>query len=553
MIEQQSVPSIPPTLREALLSALGYFVVAIACTLAGYATGHQRLLPQSAEWPTFILFLAVLFPTYANRAILYELKRRDFGDHVLELAWLKSFSIHVPALLLAEGGGLATLLFFYARPPDSSFLTVLTRIIVTVAPMYSIGGRLTLRWPTEDTLFGFLHRSFFPAFATCLTPFVFGYAGYGDTKCCVWAAGCVLFFWGLSFLVRVFRLALFGTMCLVLLAIQQIFWLDAATAGPRCARVIFFGTLMTLAMGVSESWRVSTRVQRDDLFRRAGPFTLREKSLYLGCTNLATSLFLPCFLLTSLHPSTTGLYLITILVLLTIQYCCWFIPGIKKKIEWPVVGIFSGLLLPAIITFETHFPHSDSLHWPIPYSAELSTVITVIWLNGVLLTALTGACIKSISEIRLPRGYSWVSRLEPSITCVCITGSLSAVLSILIAIAAHLAPVSMIEKPRVSALNELYLFVAIACSVVVWSIIFFKTRMEPIFHKEKPPTEATVPPGDGTTQFADIGRVIGGGLNLTRPTTSLIAGLLTVLVVLRGGGHADLALSAGVAITLATM
>jgi 4-hydroxybenzoate polyprenyltransferase len=552
VIAQQTDPSIPPTLREALLSAFGYFIVAIACTLAGYAAGHQHLLPQRSEWPAFVLLFAVLFPAYANRAILYELKLRDFGDHVLELAWLKSFAIHVPALLLAEGGGLATLLFFYAtQPPGSSFIRILTRIAVTAAPMYSMGGRLTARWPSENSLFGFLHRSFFPAFATCLTPFVFGYAGHGDTKCCVWSAGCVLFFWCLSFVCRVFRLALFGTICLILLAVEQVFWLNAATAGARCATVIFFGTLMTLAMGVSESWRVSTRVQRDDIFRKAGSFTPREKSLYVGCTNFATSLFLPCFLLTALHPSTRGLYLVTILILLIAQYCCWFIPGIKRKLEWPTIGIFSGLLLPIIITFETQFPQSDSMHWIVPFSADLSTTLGVIAADVLLLGALTTVLIQSISEIELPEGYSWVSFLVPPIPCVCVTGSLAVVLSILIATASHLASLPLVDKPRMAALNELYLCIALICFAVAWGNILYKNKLEPILHKQR--ASAASARSDEPTRFAEIHRTIKGALMISRPTTSLIAGLLTGLIVFRGSGLAAVAIGAAFSITFATM
>jgi 4-hydroxybenzoate polyprenyltransferase len=541
-------------LREALLSAFGYFIVAIACTLAGYATGHQHLLPLRVEWPTFVLFFAVMFPAYANRAILYELKLRDFGDHILELAWLKSFSIHVPVLLFAEGGGIASLLFLYVTPPsDRSFIKTLTRIIVTAIPMYSIGARLTAKWPRDNALFGFLHRSFFPAFATCLTPFVFGYAGYGDTKCCVWSTGCILLFWALSLRWSVFWLALLGTVCLALLAVEQLFWLDFSIARARCATVIFFGTLMTLAMGVAESWRVCTRVQRNDIFRKVGPFNAREKSLYLGCTNFATSIFLPCFLLTALHPSTKGLYLVTVLALFATLYCFWLLPEVERKLSWPwpTLGVVFGLLVPVIVTFETQFPRSDTVQWIVPLWRDLSTTLGVIASDVTLVAILTSRFIRSISKTELPYGFSWVSFFEPPIPCICLTGTLSGILSILIAIASHLAIGPLVDKPRLAALNDVYMLIAFACAIGVSSHFLYK-KMGQILSKRRPLTAATPPDSEGTIQLGRIFRTLKGTLLLVRPATSLIAGFLAGVVVFRGGGTPYSAFSAGASISLAT-
>ena len=467
--------SAPPTVREALSSAFGYFSVAVACTWAGYATGHQRLVPQYSEWPAYILFLTVLFPPYVNRGILYELKLTEFGNQQFELAWLRSFSIHVPIVLFLQGVGLGTLLFVYTRSEAGIPLVRLAvRIAVTAAPMYVIGARLSARWPKDDSLFGFVHRSFFPAFATCLTPFVFGYAGYGDTKCCVWSAGCVLLLWGISLRVSTSFLFGIGAVCLSLLAIQQLLWINVSTGGWRCAQVIFFGILMTLTMGVSQAWRVTKRVQCDAIFRNAGPFTSREKSFYAGGTNLASALFLPCFLLTALHPSTKKLYLMTILLLVTIQYCCWFIQNIHDKIPWLQAGIFSGLLLPVIVAFETQFPRTANWQGElVPFAVDFSTLITVVTVNGAMFGSLTIAPARNIKKREVPPAYRFVSHLEPPVPCVCITGIVSAVLSSVFVMLAHYAPISDIEKPRMAALEQLYLYVAMVCAALVWGITIY--------------------------------------------------------------------------------
>lgn len=63
-----------PTVGNALVSALGYCGVAVACTAAGHAVGHLSVFPNAQEWRIFLLFFLLLFPAYVSRATLYELK-----------------------------------------------------------------------------------------------------------------------------------------------------------------------------------------------------------------------------------------------------------------------------------------------------------------------------------------------------------------------------------------------------------------------------------------------------------------------------------------------
>src|SRR5437764_5936839 len=116
--------SAPPTLKDAFVSALGYFVAAIASTWAGYAIGHQNAIPAVVnDIPRFIFFLTLLFPAYVNRAILYELKNvRRFGVENQNRHWLKTLSIQFPLVLLLQGLILATTLLLYAEQDANTYL-----------------------------------------------------------------------------------------------------------------------------------------------------------------------------------------------------------------------------------------------------------------------------------------------------------------------------------------------------------------------------------------------------------------------------------------------
>jgi hypothetical protein len=552
MADAKLIPSIPPTLSEALFSALGYFSVVVACTLAGYAVAHRSFLPSKDEWPVFVFFLAVLFPVYMNRAILYELRLGDFGDHAVKLAWLRAFGIQVPLVLLAVGASLGALLLFYAGPPaGSTFVRVVTRVVVTVAPMYFISGRLTLRWPEDVSLFTFIHRSFFPAFATCLTPFVFGYAGYGDTKCCAWAAACVLAYWSLSFVTPVRRFAFVGIACLLSLTLLQLLWMKSTTAPDRCARVVFFGTLMTLAMGVSEAERVTTRILDDDIFRKGGEYQPSEKSFYLGGTNLATALFLPCFWLTAIHPSTTGLYLVLTSVLFTLQYLCWFTRALRSRIPWRTFGVFSGLFLPVVVALGTQFPHTEGWHSRLVLATDLATLLAIISFDVLVVGTLTTFFARSTVKREPPVGYSRLYFFESAIPCVCVTGILSGILSAAIAVAGHLIPVPIGELPRMAALDELYLLAGLLCFIVV-SINSLYTKMRPIFTRIQMRSEQK-DAGANQSCIAKAADILWGSLSLTRLPSSAIAGLLSGMLVFRVLGSIDTATRAGLAMTLTAM
>jgi len=62
--------SAPPTLVVALVSATGYFAVAIACAWAGYALRHQRIFVEGKDLPLLALAVAALLPAYVNRGVL---------------------------------------------------------------------------------------------------------------------------------------------------------------------------------------------------------------------------------------------------------------------------------------------------------------------------------------------------------------------------------------------------------------------------------------------------------------------------------------------------
>ena len=125
----------------------------------------------------------------------------------------------------------------------------------------------------------------------------------------------------------------------------------ADTRLAKCLILCTFGLLLTLAMGVCETWRFTARVLNDIEYRPDGNFAEETKRLYLGGANLATALFLPIFLWTAFHPATTRAYLVAAFILLIIQYIAWFLDRTEtKQTWWPVVGALLGYLYPLVVS-----------------------------------------------------------------------------------------------------------------------------------------------------------------------------------------------------------
>ena len=470
----------PPTPGAAISSALGYFTVAAASSWAGYAVRHQDVYPRYDEIPAFVLFLAVLFPVYVNRAILYELRHIQlFGERDYNRIWLRILSVQLPAVLLAFGGIPAALLILYTRHLTSETpLCTFERVLIGALPLYVMGISLVRRWPDDSQIFNFRFRSFFPAFGTCLMPFAFGYAACDEIRWLLATAALVLAYWFFSLHLRVPAMVIFGTLLLAALAAGQIIGVDSTLSIAHWAQVLFFGTAMTLAMGVSESWRVTARILNDHDIRFSTPYTPEDKDFYLGGANLATALFLPLFLITFLHPSTRSLYGTLLFCLLAGQYLAWlYITARSKWRIWPTIGILFGLMIPTMISFGTRFGRTVELPSFEPLPQEVGGISAVLGFDITMGLILVSAAFLNTQAVTPKSKGNYLSYFLNPTLCICVTGVLSFILSIFILLGNRfLHPRAAIET-RMSELNYIYMLIGLLCCLFM-GVIWMKRKIK---------------------------------------------------------------------------
>lgn len=516
---EQSAP--PPTLFQVLRPASGYWLVSIACTCAGYSISHANIFPPLAEVPYLIAFWLLLIPALVSRAAVYE-QRRLHNLPVATLQWLKNtFAVQVPIVL---GVIWAVHLSWLLIVDRTTFAASSGRLIASASaalPLFCFGGYLVRHWPTNSSLFDFTFRTFFPAVATCLPAFVFGHSlneGYIHS---VVISIMVMVFWMIALRTSTRRLALIGIA--IYLAFCAVFCgIVLAQEGPLYRLIIAtsFGMILTIAMGVSESWRITSRVLKDEEFHPSGRYTQSIKNYYLGGVNIATAVFLPFSLLTVLHPSTNASYVFLLTFLLFTQYILWFSDnGPTKPLPWSSIGIASGLLLPGIISFGTH---TSGLSYD---SLRILTIENLRDQWAVILGLVTGIgylcrhLMPVVSQIR-DKSVSVTDGFLSVTNCITLTGVISGVLAT-IASLIQAGPVILSTglSKKFSLLSYTYSLVTLIC--IAASYIMTNLRNGP----DRTNTLRT----DGADYIAPPKSekpFVRGLTLLTRPLTSLLPGLL---------------------------
>jgi 4-hydroxybenzoate polyprenyltransferase len=542
------VRTTPPTLGQVLFSALGYFLVAVASTWAGYSIAYQRVVPASGNWTGLVLFWMALVPAYVSRAALYEQKSLDsFARDVDNLKWLKkTFSIELPSMLLFLFLADAVYILLHSDLGGDSVSYLIAKIGFAALPMYAMAFRLVKRWPADESLYTFRFRTLFPAFATCLMPFIYGYSNHERFdlySCAAWAI-VLLAFWSLALFVDTVKLAKLGFWVLVVIAVGFIISsLGFDTPMAKWLNIGAFGILMTATMGVSESWRIASRVLNEEDYRPKGKYSNEEKQLYLAGANIATALLLPCFLLTALHPYTNGHYLVFALELLVAQYCLWFLgrtPPLSKGLGWTKAGVVSGLLVPLIVSIGTQ-PGVPPTKFPgiqLPTPWDSFTAIGLLLVPFIYLTKLLMASILPIRGV----GPRVTSKFIVAEHCIALTGVASALIGGCIAIVQIFSEQNM--QKRLAALLIIYTVLSLMCAGITWIIRTWKERNSlPL-----PPStnNPAVPPANWMSRSS-----LWGAIVLIRPVPSLIAGLLAAGAVTRG--ELQWRIRSGVAICALTM
>lgn len=515
-MDSQRDDSVPPALGPTAKSAGGYFAVAMICSIAGYAVGHKNAVPPFPAWRDFELLAAFLFPAYINRAMLYEQASAAFLASKARRKWQHLHSVIVPLLVLLVS---ITMCGLGHRSLLSEW-EVWLGTIVTAAPIYILGAAAAWRWPKNPQIYDFTFRSLFPAFATCMPPFVFGFVGSHNWPALLCFSSTVLLFWLLARQLSTKRFARVGivvfTAAIALLVILAL-WYDAPVA--QWVQAATFGILLTLAMGVSEAWRVTSRVLHRTEFRPAA-YTADELIYYRGGTNAATALFLPCFLITAVHPATTQTYLWSVFFLLIIGYLIWFLDRKPQKSpHWPTIGVLYGLTLPVVVSLCTRI---DGALPPVgPPDKTLATIGSVITISAFLSAPLLYFC--RVLQKRLKPGAILLGCISAR-ACVAITGTSASLILLLIGGAWIVVKVmigtSAAAEARIVQVYVAYLIVIALC--ILYSAISWATRS---FSAKRAMRQD--PPGPVAPSPRILIPTLWYAFQSTRPLPSVAAGVLT--------------------------
>jgi len=393
--------------------------------------------------------------------------------------------------------------------------------MATAAPIYALGAAASWRWPQNPQIYDFTFRSFFPALATCMPSFIFGFVGSHQWAVLLCASATVLLFWALARQISTKRFARIGIIVLIVaIALLVLFALWYDTPVALWLQAGTFGILLTLAMGVSEAWRVTSRILHGTEFRPS-PYSADELIYYRGGANAATALFLPCFLITAVHPATTRTYLWWILLLLIVGYLMWFLDRRPQKSpHWPTIGVVYGITLPVVVSLCTRI--DGSLPLVGPPDQTLTTIGTVLTICAIL--ALPLAYFRRVLVKRLKPGALLLGCMSARV-CVAITGTTASLILLLIGGAWIVVKVmigtSAAAEARIVQVYVAYLIVIALCllySLISWVTRVLNSKREAI--QDPPESE----PRAITHQA--LFPALWYAFQLTRPVPSAAAGIL---------------------------
>lgn len=373
-----------PGILDVLFGAAGYLAAAIACSAAGLTLANGGNLAMTTAPDTFQLlaFWGVMIGVCLNHAALYE--QTKIGKE-LKNAYFQDWGLAIP--LMCVFGAFLVFLAYCGLGRAWSLHEcwhVAARLGSTVLAVYGIGAYRTIKWKSSDPkLFDFEYRSFFPAMATCLPAFLYGYLSLPWWLLALVSVG-ILALWLLTIWLGSKALIYAGLALTLLGALFALPWPLRSVSPLVNARVqlVFFGVLLTLAMGVSEAIRVTTRIRGNVEYRPTGGVISQErKDFYLGWTNVAAAVFLPLFFLTFFLPGTGSGYMGATVGLLSLQYALWFSGAFNRSHRfWAFGSVAIGLLLPIAVVLWTDVSNSV----PAPLAIEPSTPWFLATVLGVL-------------------------------------------------------------------------------------------------------------------------------------------------------------------------
>lgn len=563
-------------IKKIIYPALGYLAVALACGLAGYYSNPDRVTTFSGELVLLLIFLSLLLPVYINRAILYEQKKKISeadGSYLPETILIWGMGIGFPLFVLVFALLLSTVLLGVTRLslPDGIIVSwiVVLKILASLIPAYVFGLWNNFGWQKDERVYHFRYRSFFPALATCILPFIFGWSNPDALHNVTVASLVLISAWWISLKLDVVKLSFLLISLFVFLitisVITRLDSLDLPTVWTNFIQVFAFGVLMTLVMGVSESWRVSTRIRDDVEYGPPGVYDISDTNLYISGTNLAASLFLPFFLITFLHPSTTTLFMVGALLLLSLQFILWF--SFSKKWNhsvWSALGLCFGLALPILITAGTNFNTS------VPFTNEALDIPSFFDVGGPI-TIFIGYTSYIAAYLKIPL----FKNLFPSVNvkyfmdakpCLALTGMSASIVLIIISFAPpilehshELGPVADFFLARARLLQVIYLIAIAAFALALFILSNGPGEDDSEIAQDKTTPKQpydSISDTDNNRQTLNKDNKISIIIELIksgRPTTAFVAAFFSWLIVVNHDYQPALAFIRVIPIALITM
>jgi len=366
------IPINPP--QEIFTPAIGYSFVGFCCIYAGICMRNGNILAEPSQVLEAIYFTILSFPFFLNRQIIQE-NCDEFAK-----GWLHPLASDLPLLFLASA--LLIVLFavsFYhlirtAHFDDTTVLRDILRYFIGLLPFLILAVFSTLNWTTKGgtRCFLFTYRSFFPALATCAISFIFGWSIGNGIMGLVIAVFIFVVYFGLSFIKSmhwVRTLWIIGLIIIIVITILSFAFPSNIRVGDIAIadyfRVCTFGALISLQMGIFESWRITW--QKYKLYDADSPQLSKCTNGivrdYVKGTNAATSIFPPLFLTTIIiHPGTNWIFHAYAFLIVIAQVLFWYATHdrfrVKQAWVWGMIGLFSGFAVPLLVIFGTDSEYS---------------------------------------------------------------------------------------------------------------------------------------------------------------------------------------------------
>lgn len=386
------------TTFELLTSSTGFSLVALVCAYAGYVAVAGEGF-KSADLVIIFLYVLTLLPYFFFREGVLE-QRLDKDEKLSRTSEVQSTLLIGVLLLVIVGLAVGLIL-----QPNTSTDLVLLLFSIGWLPFIYLAIRTYKAVSHVEQLeeeYLFQNRVLFPALATCLIPFSFGWAlrGNVDDMIAVLLAGVLLAAFSESARRRKWRLH----QVLIILLVSV---LASAALVPivRTLSVLVFGALMTLSMGVSE---VCKRVRTAGIPNRPMPRG-ENVDYYLAGSNWSSIVF--PLLLGFLPLLVKELPAWPVILLMSAQSFTWYaLIKDKRGVGAFWFGTILGFGLPLVIIVSILYLPGSAFVRSSYVGFMMSLGVAILAVTFFLSRILTNRTVRSLI---LARAWQNVNYLNP--------------------------------------------------------------------------------------------------------------------------------------------